>query len=117
MEPMVPDLIAFEEALERTEKTENRVLLVGNGFSAQYFSYKDLLEKSGLADDSSVRCLFDILDTFDFEAVVRALEAAVSVAKAYGHDTHADELEADAQMVREALVNAPHCLRPSHQRS
>jgi hypothetical protein len=115
LEPMVPDLIAFEEALERTEKTENRVLLVGNGFSAQYFSYKDLLEKSGLADDSSVRRLFDILDTFDFEAVVRALEAAVSVAKAYGHDTHADELEADAQMVREALVNAVKSTHPEHR--
>jgi len=32
----MPDVITFEEALKRTEQ-EDRALLLGNGFSAQYF--------------------------------------------------------------------------------
>jgi hypothetical protein len=112
---MMPEVISFEEAMKRTAQEKHRVLLIGNGFSAQYFSYKDLLEKSDLAADSSARRLFDILGTFDFEAVVRALEAAVSVAQAYGHDTHADKLLADAQMVRQALVNAVNATHPEHR--
>jgi len=112
---MMPEVISFEEALKQTEQEKHRVLLIGNGFSAQYFSYRDLLEKSDLAADSSARRLFDILGTFDFEAVVRALEVAVSVAQAYGHDTHADKLLADAQMVRQALVNAVNSTHPKHR--
>jgi hypothetical protein len=112
---MMPEVISFEEALTQTAQEKRRVLLIGNGFSAQYGSYRDLLKKSGLAPDSSVRRLFDILGTFDFEAVVRALEAAVSVAQAYGHDTHADKLLADAQMVRQALVNAVNATHPEHR--
>lgn len=42
---MMPEVISFEEAMKRTAQEKHRVLLIGNGFSAQYFSYRDLLEK------------------------------------------------------------------------
>jgi hypothetical protein len=71
-ETVMPDVIDFEEAMKRTED-EDRALLIGNGFSAQYFSYKNLLDKSGLATGIPVRDLFDTLGTVDFETVVRAL--------------------------------------------
>lgn len=110
----MPDVIDFEEAMNRTEG-EDRALLIGNGFSAQYFSYSNLLEKSGLAVGTSVRNLFDALETLDFEAVVRSLEAAVMVERAYGNDPHAEELLADAQRVREALVEAVNSTHPTHR--
>ncbi|GAA3268839.1 hypothetical protein GCM10020258_40740 [Sphingomonas yabuuchiae] len=110
----MPDVIDFEEALNRTDG-EDRALLIGNGFSAEYFSYSNLLDKSGLVAGSPIRTLFDALRTVDFEAVVRALEGAVLVERAYGHAAHADEIEADAQKVREALVQAVNSTHPAHR--
>jgi hypothetical protein len=108
------DLIDFEEAVKRTEG-EDRALLIGNGFSAEYFSYSNLLDKSGLAVGTPVRNLFVALGTVDFEAVVRALEGAVLVERAYGNVAHANILEADAQTVREALVQAINSTHPAHR--
>jgi len=110
----MPDVIDFEEALKRTDG-EDRALLIGNGFSAQYFSYRNLLDKSGLTAGTPIRDLFDRLGTVDFEAVVRALEDAVMVERAYGNDGHADEIKADAQRVREALVVAVNSTHPTHR--
>ena len=110
----MPDVIDFKEALSRTEG-EDRALLIGNGFSAEYFNYRNLLDKSGLAADTPIRDLFDRLGTVDFEAVVRALEGAVLVERAYGNSAHADEIEADAQKVREALVAAVNSTHPTHR--
>ena len=110
----MPDVIDFGEALKRTEG-EDRALLIGNGFSAKYFSYRNLLDKSGLVAGSPVRDLFDTLGTVDFEAVVRALEGAVLVERAYGNLAHADQIESDAQKVREALVEAVNATHPAHR--
>lgn len=96
-------IIKFDEAIEATDG-EDRALLIGNGFSAQYFDYQSLLEKSGLDDGTPLRTLFDDLDTVDFEVVVRALEGAVVDENAYGNTTRAKELDDDAQKVHEALI-------------
>ncbi|MDT3380073.1 DUF4917 family protein [Labrys neptuniae] len=108
------DLIDFQEAVKRTEG-EDRALLIGNGFSAEYFSYSNLLDKSGLAIGTPIRNLFTALGTVDFEAVVRALEGAVLVERAYGNAAHAADIEADAQKVREALVEAINSTHPAHR--
>lgn len=110
----MPDLVDFDEALKRTEG-EDRSLLIGNGFSAEYFSYSNLLDQSGLATGTPVRNLFDLIGTVDFEAVVRALEGATVVERAYGNDAHADELDNHAQEVREALVRAVNDTHPKHR--
>ena len=110
----MPDVIDFNEALRRTEQGQ-RVLLIGNGFSAKYFNYSNLLDKSGLLAGSPPRDLFDALKTVDFEAVVRALEGAVLVEQAYGNRQHADKIESDAQKVREALVKAVNATHPKYR--
>lgn len=110
----MPDVIQFAEAIKHTNG-EDRTLLVGNGFSAQYFNYANLLEKSGLEPESPIRNLFKKLGTVDFEAVVRALESAALVELAYDHAKHAEELERDAQAVREALVQAVKTTHPEHR--
>ncbi len=110
----MPDVIDFKEAMKRTDG-EDRALLIGNGFSAQYFSYRNLLEKSGLSAEAPVRKIFDALGTVDFEAVVHALDGAVLVERTYGNTAHADELEDDAKKVRDALVEAVNSTHPPHR--
>lgn len=110
----MPDVISFKDAIELTEG-EDRALLIGNGFSAQYFSYANLLAEAGLEVGSPIRNLFDNLQTVDFEAVVRSLEDAVIVERSYGNEKHAQELERDAQRVREALVHAVRTTHPEHR--
>lgn len=110
----MPDVVSFQEAIDAT-KGEDRALLVGNGFSIDYFNYKTLLAEAGLDEGSPIKALFDGLDTVDFEAVIRALEDAVVVERAYGNDDHAAQLETDAQAVREALVTAVNATHPAHR--
>lgn len=106
--------MSFQDALAETEGTD-RALLIGNGFSAQHFSYATLLNESGLGEGTPLRNLFAALDTADFEAVVRALEDASIVERAYGNGGHAEELTLHAQQVREALVQAVRATHPAHR--
>jgi hypothetical protein len=101
----VPKVLSFQEAIDATDG-KDRALLLGNGFSNQYFNYPNLLEKSGLQEGQPIRKLFEALNTVDFEKVVRALDDAAIVERAYDRTDHADELSTDAQRVREALVKA-----------
>lgn len=108
------NIIDFEDAIKATEG-EGRTLLIGNGFSSQYFSYSGLLDAANLDEDGAVKRLFLELNTVDFEVVIRALENAVVVEQAYGNIDHAVELEADAKLVRESLVAAVNATHPLHR--
>lgn len=110
----MPDVISFQDALDATEG-EDKALLIGNGFSAQYFNYANLLAETKLEEGSPIRNLFEGLGTVDFEAVIRALEDATLVERAYGNEEHAAQLDADAQQVREALVTAVNATHPAHR--
>lgn len=110
----MPEIISFQEAIKATEG-EDRALLIGNGFSSQYFSYSNLLKAAELEEGSPVKALFNRLKTVDFEAVIHALERATLVERAYGNHEHADQLERDAQTVREALVKAVKAAHPTHR--
>jgi hypothetical protein len=112
--PTLPAVLTFKEALAATDGQE-RALLVGNGFSSEYFSYANLLAKSGLEKGDFLLSLFTALDTVDFERVVRALEDAALVGRAYGEDKRAAAFLDDAQRVREALVRAINETHPAHR--
>lgn len=114
MEDFVPDVISFSEAISETEGVD-RALLIGNGFSAEYFSYANLLASSGLEPQTPLRNLFDELTTVDFEAAISALEGAALVERAYGNAERSAHLVADAQRVREALVHAVNATHPAHR--
>jgi hypothetical protein len=98
----MPDVISYDAA-EKQVGAKPRSLLLGNGFSAKYCGYKNLLEKSGLAENAPARVLFDRLDTVNFERVVKALEDASIVEAAYGHGDQSQALIADAMLVRETI--------------
>ena len=110
----MPKVISFDEALARTDGKE-RSLLIGNGFSIEHFSYRTLLEKSGLIDTDPLLTLFAALDTYDFETAIRALESAAVVESAYTHDEQAKLFISDADRLREALVYAIRATHPGHR--
>lgn len=112
--PALPTVISFEEALAATDG-QQRALLIGNGFSAEYFDYANLLSKSGLEVGDPLLALFKALDTVDFERVVLALEDAARVEAAYGDGERAATFADDAQRVREALVKAINETHPAHK--
>lgn len=110
----MPQIISFQDAIAATNG-EERVLLIGNGFSSPYFNYRNLLAEANLDEGGPIKALFDKLETVDFEVVIRALEDASVVERAYGNDTTADQFEGDSQVVREALVAAVNATHPAHR--
>lgn len=112
--PALPAVMSFEAALAATDG-QKRALLLGNGFSSEYFSYADLLTKSGLEDGDPLLALFQALGTVDFERVVRALEDAAQVLAVYGESERATRFTDDAQRVREALVRAINVTHPAYK--
>jgi Domain of unknown function (DUF4917) len=111
---LVSKIISYDDAI-KLAGGKNCTLLLGNGFSIKYFNYKNLLEKADLPAGDPVRILFDRLGTVDFERVVKTLEDASVVERAYGNDVHSDALVVDANRLREALVHAVRGTHPGHR--
>jgi hypothetical protein len=101
----MPDLISFVEALKSTEGSK-RSLLVGNGFSYNYFSYANLLKNAGLETNEPLQNLFERLNTVDFEFAIKTLENAALVEETYNKHSRAQVLLKEATKLRHALVYA-----------
>jgi hypothetical protein len=110
----MPKVISYDEAMKQAGGKDCGLLL-GNGFSIRHFKYNTLLEESGLKPDEPIRLLFDLLETVDFERVVKVLEDASVVETVYGNDPHSAELQTDANRLREALVHAVRTSHPGHR--
>lgn len=108
------DVMSFDDALTATNG-QDRALLIGNGFSAQYFEYATLLDRAGFDPGSAIRNLFGELGTADFESAIQALEAAALVERAFGQGARAAELLVESQSVREGLVRAVNASHPRHR--
>ncbi|MDF2119644.1 DUF4917 family protein [Roseiarcaceae bacterium H3SJ34-1] len=94
---------------------QNRSLILGNGFSIKYFSYKTLFAAAKLSTDDPISRLFGQLKTVDFEKVVLALEEAAIVEEAYGNVDHAKQLVDDGMSVRRKLVELVRVTHPGHR--
>lgn len=110
----MPDVISFDQAIAKTAN-KSRTLLLGNGFSVKYFGYRTLLAASGLQPSDPLKALFQALDTVDFELVMRSLEEAAVVERAYKNDRQAKLFTDDAANVRAALIHAIKSTHPSHR--
>jgi Domain of unknown function (DUF4917) len=109
---MDPEVILFDVALKKAA-TKGCSLLLGNGFSAPYSSYKNLYEKADFAVGGGVRALFERL--VNFEQVVKALEDASVVEAAYGRKDQSKVFTDDAVRVREGLVKAVKTAHPPYR--
>ena len=105
-------LMTFDEALDRVEEGETPSVLLGNGFSRAWrddiFNYANLLDAADFgARSTEIRELFNRLGTYDFEAVMRALEFARMVLESYGsHHELISDIERDQELLKETLISA-----------
>ncbi len=106
-------LLSFQEALVISATLTKRHLLTGNGFSIacrkNIFRYDSLFEKADFKNlNSNVKKLFEILDTKDFEIVMKYLNYASHVIKVYDpkNSKLIKALEEDAEELKSVLVNA-----------
>lgn len=116
-----PPLMSFDEVL--TSAGDGRkLLLLGNGFSRacfdDIFSYASLLESSDFSGLSpSARSAFKVLNTTDFETVMRSLDAAAKLLRHYAPKLQATakRMERDSRGLKDLLVGtlaAKHPDRP-----
>jgi hypothetical protein len=106
-------LLSFDGAIERVRDGRLPHLLLGNGFSRacrdDIFAYTALFDRADFNQLSPLaRQSFDLLETTDFEVVMRALRAAARLLTIYAPDTPSitQQLQRDADGLREVLVRA-----------
>ncbi|MBY7733047.1 DUF4917 family protein [Vibrio splendidus] len=115
-------LETFEAKLDSLEVEETPSVLLANGFSQAWnhniFNYENLLQKAHFgARDRNIRDIFNKFETFDFEQIMRALEAAETVCESYGVDrAKIDEIKTDQEQLKNSLIQVisqTHPLRSS----
>jgi len=105
-------MISFNDAMATVEEGDKPSILLGNGFSRAWrndiFNYANLLDVADFKDrETEIRNLFSLLDTYDFEAVMRSLVAAKTVLDAYGGNRDlVEQIERDQQFLKDALIIA-----------
>lgn len=107
------NLLDFQEALTDAKRFNKRHLLTGNGFSiacsSDIFRYDTLYEQADFSKLSlNVRSVFEVLNTKDFEIVMKNLMGAAKVLTVYAptEKTLISSLEKDAEDLKNVLVEA-----------
>jgi hypothetical protein len=116
--------IDFQDALSETADTP-RILLLGNGFSIdcyQNFSYANLLDRADFSGSPELKKTFELLETCDFEQVIRALlnsSSVMNVMTSYGIDNgeKAKLMIADVEKAKTILLNTIKSIHPDKQAS
>jgi hypothetical protein len=84
----VQDFGAVVEHLKKRKKPVS--LLMGNGFSMAYdrdiFSYNALYDFMASRDDELLKTLFGVIETRNFELVMRQLDTTLALLDAFGSD-------------------------------
>lgn len=99
------NLISFQTALDEAQGKKR--LLIGNGFSQacrkDIFSYGSLFEKA----DSHAKAAFGVLDTTNFENVIKALRDAAALTKIYAAKDKllSATMKKDSDGLKKILVN------------
>lgn len=112
-------LQTFENAFSKLKSGERPSILLANGFSQAWdhniFNYQNLLQKANFGDrDILIKEIFDNFKTYDFEKIMRALEAAESVCVSYMFDqTKIDDIKADQEILKNSLVDVISQTHPS----
>jgi hypothetical protein len=119
----MPEVMSFQDALQRSPDRTKRHILLGNGFSRAWrddiFCYDALFEQANFSALSpAARDAFNALNTTDFETVIRALRQASRLATVYVADRPdlVQSLLGDADGLREVLAStiaANHPDRPA----
>jgi hypothetical protein len=105
-------VVGYDKVQDAIERTRNRYLLLGNGFSIalrpDIFTYGSLYKHADLSPAPHLAKLFEALSTEDFEIVIRYLVNAAKIIEIYspGDKALVSSLRKDAGLLKEILVSA-----------
>jgi hypothetical protein len=106
---MPPDA-TYQDVHAEFSVTRRTELLFGNGFSRALddcFAYEDLFQAADFGDmDTTVRRLFQVLDTADFEHVVRGILECGRLCTILADEVPAARFDRCAETVRDSLRDA-----------
>lgn len=110
---VVMTIMSFEQAIIQSEEYGSRHVLLGNGFSIacrpDIFVYGRLFDHADFSTLSPAACkTFEVLNTQDFEYVIRVLRDASRMVALYNRVPKdlADRMRKDAEGLKSVLVNA-----------
>jgi len=113
-------LISYPEVIDSLNKKKRvRHLLLGNGFSISYnkkiFSYNALSDFVAKTKDKLLKKLFSIIDTTNFETVMRQLDLFHTLAAEFSEDKKlANRILKARNSFKKNLVDAISELHPEH---
>jgi hypothetical protein len=115
------NVITFQEALDKSKDCNRRHLLTGNGFSIacrqNIFRYDSLFNQADFSKmNPAVKKIFEVLNTRDFEIVMKSLASAKNVLKIYAPDRDdiVGQLEHDIVDLKNILINTIANSHPSN---
>jgi len=100
-------------------KNRQKHLLLGNGFSRSYddgiFSYKALSEFIYKLPDNDLHKLFEIINTNNFELLMKQLDDAAQIAEVFGAGKKVvDKIKHASDILKTSLIEAIKELHPEH---
>jgi hypothetical protein len=105
-------MLTFQDAIKSIDEGERPSILLANGFSQAWdssiFNYANLLEAADFGERNSIiDSLFERMETYDFELIMRQLVSAELVLDIYGSDTATlRQIQSDKEILKEALITA-----------
>jgi len=105
-------MLTFQDAFNSIDEGERPSILLANGFSQAWdssiFNYANLLEAADFGERNSIiDSLFERMETYDFELIMRQLVSAELVLDIYGTDAATlKQIQDDKEILKEALITA-----------
>ncbi len=114
------DLPTYQSVIDKLSKRNKPIhLLMGNGFSIAYnheiFSYNKLYDFIEKLDDPLLEKLFGVINTKNFEQIMRQLDSFIDVAKAFDAEPKLiKKLKKAHKTIQKSLIDAVSELHPEH---
>lgn len=114
------DLPDYQSVLKKLKgRNKPMHLIMGNGFSMAYdhkiFSYNALYDFIENLNDPTLTKLFDVINTKNFELVMRQLDNFIEMAKAFDKDGSLTQSLTEANgLLQKSLIDAVSALHPEH---
>lgn len=100
-------ILTFEDAIQDSNGCK-RHLLLGNGFSIScfpdIFTYQSIYDEADFSSNPDLEKVFKVLQTQDFETVIKSLEAAAKIIGIYLPRTKTPNLKNDTDALKDLLT-------------
>ena len=116
----IEDIPSYQQVLQKLNaRPKPKHLIMGNGFSMSYdhtiFSYNALYDFIEKLEDPTLSKLFEVINTKNFELIMRQLDNFIELAKAFRIDENMVNALTDAnQLMQKSLIDAVSALHPEH---